>query len=132
LFVIIFSFFTWIVAADSPSPPDLLSQFHDRRTIFVGSSIIPPAAQLIISQLLHLSWESPKEEIAVYINCPGSVGVDGMSYHTEAFAVVDTMLHIPCPIKTSIFYFLVLSHFSFYYSSYQSALVKLTEQRLCC
>jgi ATP-dependent protease ClpP protease subunit len=105
-----------MVAVDAPLPLDLPSQFHHKRTIFLGSLIVPPIAQLTMSQLLHLYWESPKEEITLYINSPGSITADGLSFHNEAFSIADTLLYLPCPIKTGTLYLFLLCFEPFRFS----------------
>jgi ATP-dependent Clp protease protease subunit len=72
---------------------DIFSRLLKERIIFLTGPVEDGMASLIIAQLLFLESESPKKEIAMYINSPGGVVTSGM-------AIYDTMQYIKCPIST--------------------------------
>ncbi|GGB58654.1 MULTISPECIES: ATP-dependent Clp protease proteolytic subunit [Henriciella] len=72
---------------------DIFSRLLKERIIFVTGGIDDGMAALITSQLLFLESESPKKEIAMYINSPGG-------YVSSGLAIYDTMQYIRCPIST--------------------------------
>src|SRR5258705_8540970 len=51
-------------------------------------------ANLIVSQLLFLAWESEEREVNLYISSPGGVIAAGL-------AIYDTMRYLSCPIATT-------------------------------
>jgi len=51
--------------------------------------------ELIVAQLLYLNYESPEKACYMYINSPGSAGME-----TEAFAIADTMNYVAPDIET--------------------------------
>jgi len=59
-------------------------------------------AELVISELLFLQYESQTKDITMYINSPGTTMDDGrpVGFETEAFAIADTMNYVAAPIKT--------------------------------
>lgn len=83
-------------------PPDLPSLLLQNRIVYVGMPLVPSVTELVIGQLLCLSYDNPDAEITLYINSPGTNSPDGkpFSFDTEAFAIADTLLFIPCPIRT--------------------------------
>tara|TARA_Y100001001_G_scaffold161116_1_gene184948 strand:+ start:471 stop:1145 length:675 start_codon:yes stop_codon:yes gene_type:complete len=72
---------------------DIYSRLLKERIIFLTGPVHDDVASLICAQLLHLESENPKKEISFYINSPGGVV-------TAAFAMLDTMNYIKCPIST--------------------------------
>lgn len=72
---------------------DIFSRLLKERIIFVTGGIDDGMAALITSQLLFLESESPKKDIAMYINSPGG-------YVSSGLAIYDTMQYIRCPIST--------------------------------
>ena len=72
---------------------DIFSRLLKERIIFIGTPIDAPEANLIIAQLLFLSSEDPKKDIALYINSPGGSLTAGL-------AIYDTMKYIPCDVAT--------------------------------
>lgn len=72
---------------------DIFSRLLKERIIFITSVIDDAEANLIIAQLLFLSSEDPKKDVALYINSPGGLITSGM-------AIYDTMQHIPCDVTT--------------------------------
>ncbi len=72
---------------------DIFSRLLKERIIFVTGGIDDSMAALITSQLLFLESESPKKDIAMYINSPGG-------YVSSGLAIYDTMQYIRCPIST--------------------------------
>jgi ATP-dependent Clp protease protease subunit len=71
----------------------LPSRLLKERIIFLSSPINDEVAASICMQLLFLEADSPKKEIAMYINSPGGVVTSGM-------AIYDTMQFIRPPIST--------------------------------
>ena len=72
---------------------DIFSRLLKERIIFLTGPVEDGMASLITAQLLFLESESPKKEIAMYINSPGGVVTSGM-------AIYDTMQYIKSPIST--------------------------------
>ena len=72
---------------------DIFSRLLKERIIFITSVIDDAEANLIIAQLLFLSSEDPKKDVALYINSPGGLITSGL-------AIYDTMQHIPCDVTT--------------------------------
>jgi ATP-dependent Clp protease, protease subunit len=72
---------------------DIFSRLLKERIIFVSGAVHDEMATSIVAQLLFLESESPKKEIAMYINSPGGVVTSGLS-------IYDTMQYVRCPIST--------------------------------
>jgi ATP-dependent Clp protease protease subunit len=72
---------------------DIFSRLLKERIIFLTGGIDDGVASLVTAQLLFLESESPKKEIAMYINSPGGIVTSGM-------AIYDTMQYIRSPIST--------------------------------
>ena len=72
---------------------DIFSRLLKERIIFLTGPVEDGMAALITAQLLFLESESPKKEIAMYINSPGGVVTSGL-------AIYDTMQYIKCPVST--------------------------------
>ena len=72
---------------------DIFSRLLKERIIFVSGAVHDDMATAIVAQLLFLESESPKKEIAMYINSPGGVVTSGLS-------IYDTMQYIRCSIST--------------------------------
>ncbi len=72
---------------------DIFSRLLKERIIFVSGPVHDEMATSIVAQLLFLESESPKKEIAMYINTPGGVVTSGLS-------IYDTMQYIRSPIST--------------------------------
>ncbi len=72
---------------------DIFSRLLKERIIFLTGPIEDGMASLICAQLLFLESESPKKEIAMYINSPGGIVTSG-------FAIYDTMQYINSPVST--------------------------------
>ena len=72
---------------------DIFSRLLKERIIFVSGAVHDEMATAIVAQLLFLESESPKKEIAMYINSPGGVVTSGLS-------IYDTMQYIRCSIST--------------------------------
>jgi len=64
-----------------------------QRIVVLGSAVDDPVANRICGQLLLLSAEDPRRDIALYINSPGGSVTAGM-------AVYDTMQAIPNDVST--------------------------------
>lgn len=72
---------------------DIFSRMLKERIIFVSGPVHDDMATSIVAQLLFLESESPKKEIAMYINTPGGTVTSGLS-------IYDTMQYIRCPVST--------------------------------
>ena len=72
---------------------DIFSRLLKERIIFLNGPVEDGMSALICAQLLFLESESPKKEIAMYINSPGGVVTSGM-------AIYDTMQYIRSPVST--------------------------------
>ncbi len=72
---------------------DIYSRLLKERIIFLGGQIDDHTANLIIAQLLFLSFEDPKKDIQFYINSPGGSVTAGL-------AILDTMNYIKPDVAT--------------------------------
>ena len=72
---------------------DIYSRMLKERIVFVSGPVHDEMATSIVAQLLFLESESPKKEIAMYINTPGGEVTSGLS-------IYDTMQYIRSPIST--------------------------------
>ncbi len=72
---------------------DIYSRLLKERIIFLGEDVNEHTANLVVAQLLHLSYEDAKKDIMFYINSPG-----GSVY--DALAIYDTMQFIPNDVST--------------------------------
>ena len=72
---------------------DIYSRLLKDRTIFMGTPVDPPSANLIIAQLLHLAHEDADKDIYMYINSPGGDVYSGL-------AILDTMNYIKPDVVT--------------------------------
>ena len=72
---------------------DIYSRLLKERIIFLGEDVNEHTANLVVAQLLHLSYEDSKKDIMLYINSPG-----GSVY--DALAIFDTMQYIPNDVST--------------------------------
>jgi len=83
-------------------PPDMPSLLLNNRIVYLGMPINNAVAELIISELLYLQYDSTEKPITMYINSPGTTTEDGMpvGFESEAFAIADTMMYIKPDINT--------------------------------
>jgi ATP-dependent Clp protease protease subunit len=72
---------------------DIFSRLLRERIVFLNGAIDDNVSALISAQLLFLESDSPKKEIAMYINSPGGSV-------TAGFAMYDTMQYIKSPVST--------------------------------
>ncbi len=72
---------------------DIYSRLLKERIVFVSGPVQDPTATLVVAQLLYLEAESPKKDIAMYINSPGGIVSSGMS-------IYDTMQYIRPQVST--------------------------------
>ncbi|MGI8767971.1 MAG: ClpP family protease [Propionibacteriaceae bacterium] len=75
--------------------PDLSARLLDQRIIVLGQEVDEPIANQICAQLLLLSAEDPRRDIAMYINSPGGSVSGGL-------AIFDTMILIPNDVSTLV------------------------------
>ena len=72
---------------------DIYSRLLRERIIFLGEEVNEHTANIVVAQLLHLAYEDPKKDIALYINSPGGSVSDGL-------AIYDTMQFIGPDVAT--------------------------------
>ncbi len=72
---------------------DIYSRLLKERIVFVSGPVQDLTATLVVAQLLYLEAESPKKDIAMYINSPGGIVSSGMS-------IYDTMQYIRPQVST--------------------------------
>jgi ATP-dependent Clp protease protease subunit len=72
---------------------DIYSRLLQERIIFVGTEIDDGVANVVMAQLLHLSYVAADREVSLYINSPGGS-------FTALMAVYDTMQLVPSPVAT--------------------------------
>lgn len=72
---------------------DIYSRLLKERIIFLGDEVNEATANIVVAQLLHLAYEDPKKDIALYINSPGGSVSDGL-------AIYDTMQFIKPDVAT--------------------------------
>ncbi|PIA44140.1 hypothetical protein AQUCO_01700039v1 [Aquilegia coerulea] len=74
-------------------PPDLPSILLDNRIVYLGMPIVPAVSELIIAQLIYLSWVDPDEPIYFYITSSGTLDENGeiVGSETDAFAIASYM-----------------------------------------
>ncbi len=72
---------------------DIYSRLLKERIIFLGEEVNEHTANIIVAQLLHLAYDDPKKDIALYINSPGGSVSDGL-------AIYDTMNFIKPDVAT--------------------------------
>jgi ATP-dependent Clp protease, protease subunit len=73
---------------------DVYSHLLTERIVYLGTAVDPGVANTLIAQLIHLEWESPEQEINLYINCEGGD-------LTSMLALYDTMQYIQAPVATT-------------------------------
>lgn len=72
---------------------DIYSRLLKERIVFLGEDVNEHTANLVVAQLLHLAYEDPTKDIALYINSPGGSVYDGL-------AIYDTMQFIKPDVAT--------------------------------
>lgn len=72
---------------------DIYSRLLKERIIFLGDEVNEATANIVVAQLLHLAYEDPDKDIALYINSPGGSISDGL-------AIYDTMNFIKPDVAT--------------------------------
>lgn len=72
---------------------DIYSRLLKERIIFLGEEVNEHTANIVVAQLLHLAYEDPDKDIALYINSPGGSVYDGL-------AIYDTMQFIKPDVAT--------------------------------
>src|SRR6195952_4614536 len=86
-----------VIESRAGSGMTLNDSVYDRllreRIIFLGQPVDDTIANQICAQLLLLSAEDPKRDIALYINSPGGSVTAGM-------AIFDTMQFVDCDVAT--------------------------------
>lgn len=72
---------------------DVFSRLLKDRIIFLGTPIDDFVGDLVVAQLLFLEKEAPKQDVDLFINCPGGIVTAGL-------AIYDVMQYISCNIAT--------------------------------
>jgi ATP-dependent Clp protease, protease subunit len=73
---------------------DIYSRLMKERIIVLGTPIESQIANVVVAQLLFLSYEQPDRDIMLYINSPGGEINAGL-------AIYDTMQMISCDVSTT-------------------------------
>lgn len=74
---------------------DIFSRLLEDRIIFIGTSLSDMVANLTVAQMLFLQSENKKQEIHLYIHCPGGLITGGL-------AIYDTMQLMACEVATYV------------------------------
>ena len=74
---------------------DIFSRLLEDRIIFIGSGINDMVANLVVAQMLFLQSENKKQDITLYIHCPGGLITSGL-------AIYDTMQLVQCDVATYV------------------------------
>ena len=77
---------------------DIYSRLLKDRIIFLGEEVNEHTANIVVAQLLYLSYEDPKKDIKLYINSPGGSVYDGLG-------IYDTIQSIRQTCKQSVLAF---------------------------
>jgi len=72
---------------------DIYSRLLKDRIIFLGTEINSQVANVVIAQMLFLQMEGKKQDISLYLNCPGGSVTAGM-------AIYDTIQFVQCDVAT--------------------------------
>ncbi len=72
---------------------DVFSRLLKDRIIFLGTPIDDFVSDLVVAQLLFLELQSSKQDVDLFINCPGGTVTAGL-------AIYDAMQYISCDIAT--------------------------------
>ena len=80
-------------SSDGERAFDIYSRLLNERIIFLGDEVNEHTANIVVAQLLHLSYEDPTKDIKLYINSPGGSVYDGL-------AIYDTMQYIAADVMT--------------------------------
>jgi len=72
---------------------DIYSRLLKDRIVFLQGPVTDESANLIVAQMLFLSFDDPKNDINLYINSPGGSVTAGMG-------IYDTMQFVPCDVAT--------------------------------
>ena len=72
---------------------DIYSRLLNERVIFLGDEVNSQTANIVVAQLLHLAYQTPDEDIKLYINSPGGSVYDGL-------AILDTINFIKPDVQT--------------------------------
>jgi len=72
---------------------DIYSRLLKDRIVFLGSAIDDHVANVVVAQMLFLQSENKKEDINLYVNCPGGSVSAGL-------AIYDTMRFVECNVAT--------------------------------
>jgi ATP-dependent Clp protease protease subunit len=72
---------------------DIYSRLLKDRIVFLGSAIDDHVANVVVAQMLFLQSDNKKEDINLYVNCPGGSVSAGL-------AIYDTMRFVECDVAT--------------------------------
>ena len=72
---------------------DPYSKLLEERIVFLGTPIDDTSANNVMAQFMHLEYQDPDRDIALYINSPGG-SFSAMS------AIYDTMQYVGCDVET--------------------------------
>ncbi|MEW1646092.1 ATP-dependent Clp protease proteolytic subunit [Streptomyces sp. NPDC091219] len=72
---------------------DPYAKLLEERIVFLGTPIDDIAANDVMAQLMHLEYQAPDRDIALYINSPGGS-------FTAMSAIYDTLRFVSCDVET--------------------------------
>lgn len=73
---------------------DVYSRLLSERVIYLGTEIDDDVANVVVAQLLYLDFETPDQEIGLFLNSPGG----SMS---ATMAIYDTLQFVQAPVATT-------------------------------
>ncbi|MGW0820632.1 ATP-dependent Clp protease proteolytic subunit [Streptomyces sp. NPDC002845] len=72
---------------------DPYSKLLEERIVFLGTQIDDTSANDVMAQFMHLEYQSPDQDISLYINSPGGS-------FSAMTAIYDTMQFVGCDVET--------------------------------
>lgn len=72
---------------------DPYAKLLEERIVFLGTPIDDTSANDVMAQLMHLEYQAPDRDIALYINSPGGS-------FTAMSAIYDTLRFVSCDVET--------------------------------
>ncbi|WP_306338600.1 ATP-dependent Clp protease proteolytic subunit [Streptomyces sp. KL118A] len=73
---------------------DPYSKLLEERIVFLGTPIDATSANDVMAQFMHLEYQAPDRDIALYINSPGGS-------FSAMTAIYDTMQFVSCDVETT-------------------------------
>jgi len=88
---------------------DIYSRLLKDRIIFLGEEVNEHTANIVVAQLLYLSYEDPKKDIKLYINSPGGSVYDGLGIYDTIQSIAPDVQTIGIGLQASMGAFLLSS-----------------------